>query len=552
MDPQGCLGKTWRMTPALGRGRRAFDKHSWGSAYTELLAADREASLGPQDLDRLAVAAYLTGRDVECGELWARAFKEYLRVGDAPRAARSAFWLALGLMLQGEMARGGGWLMRGQRLLDEAGTECAEQGLLLLPLALESLGHGDGLAAFATCSEMAKIGERFGDPDVTAFGRLGRGQALIAQGDTAAGVALLDETLVDVTAGEPSPIVVGIVYCAVILELNKIFDVGRAREWTAALSRWCESQPDLVPYRGQCLVHRAQIMQLRGEWSDAVVEAQRACERLAGNPAAGDAHYEHAELLRLRGALAKAEDAYRAANKCGRDPQPGLALLRLAQGQTDVAVGTIRRVLGAAQGAVNRARMLGAVVEIMLAADDLTAARQASDELTAIARAIDAPLLHAVSAHAAGAVLLAEGNAGAACATLRRALGAWRELEVPYEAARARVLLGLACRAVGDDDTAEMELDAARSVFERLGAAPDLARAQDLSRTAGARPPGGLSGREAEVLALLATGKTNREIAKALFISEHTVRRHLQNIFTKLGVSTRAAATAFAFQHDLV
>lgn len=539
------------MSQALEGGRRAFEEQAWSSAYTALLAADREASLGPQDLDRLAVAAYLTGRDVECGELWARAFNEYQQVGNAPRAARAAFWLALGLMLQGEMARAGGWLMRAQRLLDDAGSDCAEQGLLLLPLALANLGQGDGPAAFATFSEMARIGERFGDPDVTAIGKLGRGQALIAQGDTRAGVALLDETMVDVTAGEPSPIVVGIVYCAVILELNAIFDVGRAQEWTVALSRWCESQPDLVPYRGQCLVHRAQIMQLRGDWSNAVEEARRACERLAGNPAAGDAHYEHAELLRLRGALAEAEDAYRAASKCGRDPQPGLALLRLAQGQTDAAAGTIRRVVDAAQGSVNRARMLGAFVEIMLAADDLTAARQASDELTAIAREIDAPLLHAVSAHAAGAVLLAGGNAVAACTALRRALGQWRELEVPYEAARARVLIGLACRAVGDDDTAEMELDAARSLFERLGAATDLARAQDLSRTAGARPPGGLSGREAQVLALLATGRTNREIAEALFISEHTVRRHLQNIFTKLGVSTRAAATAFAFQHDL-
>ena len=540
------------MSRALERGRRAYEKQSWGSAYTELLAADGEASLGPQDLDRLAVAAYLTGRDVECGELWVRAFNEHERVGDAPRAARSAFWLALGLIFQGEMARGGGWFMRARRLLDEAGTDCAEQGLLLVPLALQQLGQGDGEGAFATSREMASIGERFGDPDVTALGRLGRGQALIAQGDIAAGVAFLDETMVDITSGAPSPIVVGIVYCAVILELNRIFDVGRAQEWTVALSRWCESQPDLVPYRGQCLVHRTQIMQLRGDWSDALDEARRACERLAGNPAAGDAHYERAELLRLRGAFAQAEDAYRAASKCGRDPQPGLALLRLAQGQTDPAARTIRRVVDAAHGAVNRARMLGAFVEIMLAADELAGARQASDELTAIAGEIDAPLLHAASAHAAGAVLLAEGKPGAAGAELRRALAAWRELAVPYEAARARVLIGLACRALGDDDTAEMELDAARSVFERLGAAADLTRAQNLSRIAGARAPGGLSGREAEVLALLSTGKTNREIAKVLFISEHTVRRHLQNIFTKLGVSTRAAAIAFAFQHDLV
>jgi ATP/maltotriose-dependent transcriptional regulator MalT len=307
-----------------------------------------------------------------------------------------------------------------------------------------------------------------------------------------------------------------------------------------------------VPYRGQCLVHRAEIMQLHGDWDAAGSQALEACHRLAETPAAGEAHYRRGELLRLSGAFSEAEAAYREASASGREPQPGLALLRLAQGQVDAAAGAIRRVVDGADDSLVKARVLAPFVEIMLATGDLDAARSGAIELNEIAVQFSTPFLAALSSHVSGAVRLAEGDYQRACQELRRALAAWRELDAPYEVARVRVLIGCACRELGDADTAEMELDVARSVFARLGAVTDLARAEGLSRAGAAHRAGGLSAREAQVLALVAAGKSNRDIGVELFISEHTVRRHLQNIFTKLGVSSRAAATAFAFQHDLV
>lgn len=366
-------------------------------------------------------------------------------------------------------------------------------------------------------------------------------------------MALLDEAMISITAREVSPIAVGDLYCTVIDACEELFDLRRCREWTAALTTWCEGQPELVLYRGQCLVHRAEIIQLRGDWTDALHEAQRACESLAepaGPIVTGAARYRVAELHRLRGEFVSAEKAYREASVSGRDPQPGLAQLRLAQGQIEAADAAIRRALGEAEDPISRSRLLAPSVEIALAAGDVGAARDGADELANVVLDLDAPYLDALSAYAMGSVLLADGDAPGALVSLRQAWTVWRALEVPYEAARARVLIGLACRALGDEDGADMELDGARSVFHTLGAMPDLGRVDTLARTA-APAPGGLTPREVEVLALVATGKTNRAIAADLVISEKTVASHVSSILTKLGLASRAAATAYAYEHDL-
>jgi DNA-binding CsgD family transcriptional regulator len=540
---------------ALHLGRQSFGRRAWGDAFAQLSEADRTRPLAAEDLERLATAACLTGRDAESAEAWTRAHQEFLNGNDVERAARSAFWLAFGLLNRGEHARAGGWLARARRLLDDGQRPCVEQGYLLFPTALQRIFQGDNTGALATFAEAAEIGERFGDRDLAALARHGQGRARLRLGDTRVGVALLDEAMAAVEAGEVSPLAAGDIYCSVIEGCHEIFDLRRAQEWTAALSRWCESQPDLVPYRGQCLVRRAEILQLHGDWSEAMDEVERACEWLLRPPpqrAVGAAFYQRAELHRLRGELTDAEEAYRQASLWGRKPEPGLALLRLAQGQSDDAWAAIRRALEETPPGAARSGLLPACVEIMIAVGEIPAARAAADELNEIAGELEVPLLHARADHARGAVLLAEGEARSALPVLRQAWSGWRELEAPYEAARVRVLSGLACREVGDGEAAEMELDAARCVFQQLGARPDVARVDSLSRRASSAAIHGLTPRELQVLRRVAAGATNRAIGRELFISEKTVDRHVSNIFTKLAVSSRAAATAFAYEHQLL
>jgi DNA-binding CsgD family transcriptional regulator/tetratricopeptide (TPR) repeat protein len=420
---------------------------------------------------------------------------------------------------------------------------------------LEHASSGDFEAAYATAAEAAAIGERFGDQDLVALAVMEQGQSLVEQGRTGEGLRLVDETMVAVTAGELSPIVAGIVYCSTIAFCRGVYELRRGREWTAALTRWCERQPEMVAHRGLCLVHRAEIMTLEGAWRDALEELRGLGERFGqgvlNQRALGHAAYQQGDVHRLRGELGAAEAAYRAASRLGREPQPGLALLRLAQGDGDAAAAAIRRALGERTQPLERAALLPAAVEIMLAGADVEAARRAAGELQEVAERQGSDALEAMAAQAQGAVALAEGDARAALVALRRAWRAWQELEAPYEAARIRVLVGLACRGLGDRDGEEMELDGARRVFEQLGARPDLAGVEALTRVTAAKTVGGLTAREVEVLRLVAAGQTNRQIAAALGISGHTVRRHLQNVFARLGVPSRAAAAAFAVQHGL-
>ncbi|MEV5971099.1 LuxR C-terminal-related transcriptional regulator [Streptomyces sp. NPDC051921] len=538
----------------LGRAREAYDRRAWGDAYARLSHADQEDPLGPDDLVRLATAAYLIGHDAESGAATERAHHAYLRQGRTTGAVRCAFWLAMPLILNGEVARGGGWLARGRRLLEDGRLDCVEQGYILFPSGVRLVHEGDYGAAYALFTRTVEIGERFGDPELVALARHGQGRALIAGGETTAGLTLLDEAMVAVTSGELSPLVTGLVYCSVIEACDDLLDLRRAQEWTAALSAWCASQPDLVPYRGQCMVHRSQVLQTRGAWPDALDEARQACARLSeppGQPALGMAYYQQAELHRVRGAFDEAEEAYRRAAGAGRTAQPGLALLWLAQGRTDAAVAAIRGTADETPDKLGRAKVLAAYVEILLAADDAASAREAADELSLIAAEIGVPLLSAVAAHARGAVLLAEGDAAAALDALLEACRTWSELETPYDRARSVVLLGLARQRLGDTGTARLERDVARQLFRQLGAAPDLARLDGPRR---GRPPADpvLSSRETEVLRLVATGRTNHAIAEELVLSDKTVARHLSNIFAKLGLSSRSAATAYAYEHDLV
>jgi DNA-binding CsgD family transcriptional regulator len=538
----------------LERGRESYAKSLWADAYESLSLADQTAPLGAEDLTLLATSAYMLGRDDDFVETLERAHHVHLDAGQTPAAVRCAFWLGINLVTRRETSRATGWFGRAHRLLEREERDCVEHGYLLIPRLLQQAASGDCQAAGATAAKAAAIGERFGDADLLAMAGHEQGFALFRQGRVEEGLRLVDEAMVAATAGELSPIVTGLVYCSVIAGCQELFELRRAREWTVALTDWCRGQPDMVAHTGQCLVHRAEIMQLHGSWQDALHEAQRASalfvQRKSQVPAA-QAIYRQGEVHRLRGEYTEAEAAYREASRGGWEPQPGLALLRLTQGNSDAAAAAIRRVVGETKERLERAALLPAQVEIMLAVGDIAEASTASQELEEIAEGRASGVLGAMSAHARGAVWLAAGDAGTASVALRHARQVWQELEAPYETARVRELVGLACRGLGDEDSAILELEAARGVFEQLGAAPDVARVDSLIAKAGGDTHG-LTERELEVLRLVAAGKSNREISGALVISEHTVARHLQNIFAKLNVSSRTAASAFAFEHDLV
>jgi len=550
-DREGATGSEEKGD--LERGRAAHARAEWEESFLRLSGADRRASLDRDDLERLALAAALTGRDQELLHVLERLYQVHLDAGERARAARQAFWLAFRLLSLGEGARASGWLGRGQRALEAVDGDCAERGYLLLPGVARHLATGQYAEAARVAAEAAEIGARHDDADLVSLARSMEGRALVRDARVEPGLSLLDETMVAVTSGELSPLVTGLVYCSVIVACQHVYALDRAREWTAALAAWCGRQPQLVTFAGACLVHRAEVLLLGGEWPQAIDEACRARERLppADTEARADAHYQQAEIHRLRGERAAAEDAYQLASRLGREPQPGLALLRLAEGRRTEAATSIRRVLETTRAPWQRARYLPASVEILLSSGDVEEARAAARELEEIAERYGTEVLGAMAAHARGAVRLAEGDARAAVEPLRHAFSVWQKVGAPYIAARIRLLLGRAYHDLGDREGAALERSAARAVFSGLGAAPDLAALDD----AGGRTPRGshgLSPRERQVLRLVAGGRTNKAIALELGLSERTIDRHLSNIFTKIHVSSRAAATAFAYEHGLV
>jgi DNA-binding CsgD family transcriptional regulator len=539
----------------LERGRDAYRDRAWLDAYEALSRADAESPLEAADVELLATSAALIGeRDAHLA-LLERLHKLRLDASETEPAAKAAVMLGMNLAIAGEVGPAMGWFGRAERLVEQSDADSVVPGYLLMPVIFQRMSSEDADGAHRAASDAAAIAARFDEHDLFAAATYMAGSALIKLGRVEDGLQLLDEAMVAVTAGEVSPFFAGIVYCGVIASCEEAFEPRRAHEWTTALTRWCEAQPQLVSFTGRCLAHRAGIKQLHGAWADALEEAVLArerCEQAMNRAATGQAYYQQAELHRLRGDLGAAEQAYRDASRFGREPQPGLALLRLAQGDEDAAVAALRRALAETAEPLQRAVLLPAYIEVALAQDAVDEAMSASAELDEIDGRFGRPMLRAIAAQVRGSVELARGQPQAALRSLRTAWQVWEELDAPYEGGRVRLLVGLSCRALGDEDGAALEFESARAAFDALGAAPDLARVDALSRRAQTPDTYGLSARELEVLRLLASGRTNRDIAAELVVSEHTVARHVQNIFTKLGVSTRTAASAFAFEHDLV
>ncbi len=538
------------MSDELDRARALFESNDWVECFSVLAAADDREALSGEGLALLGETAYLIGRDDACVDFLSRAYRVFVDAAEHRQAARCAFWISFVLENRGEVARGGGWAARAQQLVEDHDLGGPEAAMLATREAHILLLRGEVETAISHAQVALRLGSEATSPEVEVLARSTIASGLLEQGRAGEALAACDEMMVAVSAGEVDPAVAGMAYCLTIGTCLALRDLHRAGEWTDALTRWCTDRPDLVPYRGQCVVHRSQLMALRGNWPQAAEEATRALERLPG-PLRGEAAYQLGELHRLAGQFAEAEDDYRRANALGRQPEPGLVRLRLAQGRLDPAATTIRRLCAEPRHPADRADLLAACCDVALRQGDIAGAAAAADELAAIAAGLDAPLLSGLAAQAAGSVALAASRPDEGLPVLRKAWRTWQELGLPHHAATVRVLIGQAYQALGDRDAAQMEWESAATAFEQLGAAPDLAALKALggSGPEGATP---LTPREVEVIRLVASGRSNRSIAGELFLSEKTVARHLSNIYTKLDISSRSAATAYAYDHGLV
>ena len=536
----------------LARARTDYERGDWAAAL-DTWAGVEQRNLGVDDLRGAAEAAYLVGRRDEAIDRYQRAFVLCEDGGDPAGAVGCAFHLAMIFGTGGEPAMAAGWTSRAQRMLDVLGPDPAEAGYVSFLQMFRALGEGDWGAAAASAQATTEIGRRHGVRDLIALGLVSMGRIEIYAGRAAEGLARLDEAMVAVAAGEVSPEVFGNVYCTAIEGCQEVAAFDRVAEWTSALHAWCLAHPGLVAFTGQCSIHRGQVMRHLGAWRDALDEFARAAERyrLANTlDPIGQAEGERGDVLRLQGEYAAAEAAYERAGERGFDPQPGLALLWLARGSGDAAEAAVRRLVAETGDPVGKCRVLPAAVDVLLASDAVDEARTAAAELDQVASAVGSIAMLAWSAYASGAVELAAGDASGALPYLRKSRQLWTRAECPYEVARVRLLTGRALTDLGDEGSARQELEAARDAFLALGAAPMVDEAARLIEPT--RVPGGLTAREVEVVRLVASGRSNPQIAEDLTISEKTVARHLSNIFTKLDVGSRTAAAAYAYKHGLV
>jgi DNA-binding CsgD family transcriptional regulator len=541
------------MTDGATRSRQARELHAqsrWAEACLQFAAADRAEQLDADDLERYAEAAQILGRGDEAIQLLRRAFNLRIAAREVDRAIVSAFWLFQALIINAEFARARGWAAQVRRSMPDV-----DNGWFLFTEAYFLIAAGDYDQAAQLLARAAAMGSRSRETDLIAFATTVWGRALIKAGRLEEGLSRLDEAMLPVVERDTSPRATSMMYCSAIATCHEAREFGRAREWTHALGAWLDSLPRLGgAYFGNCRIYRAYLMCLSGSWREALDEVAFVCDDLSGNYGqlvAGHAHYQLAEIHRLLG-HPEAESSYRRAAELGGQTQPGLSLLRLTQGEVDKALLGIRRALAETPGQLERLDLLPAAVTVMLAAGDIDAARQATDELTTTAAVYTTPGVQAELAAARGAVALGDGDPATALPLLRSAARFWREIYAPHAVATVSVLIGLACRAVGDEDAAQVELEFARSTFARLGARPDLQRVEELLHPTQAFGPSGLSAREVEVLRLVAAGRTNHAIAIELFVSERTVHRHISNIFDKLGVHSRTAAASYAIQHHIV
>jgi DNA-binding CsgD family transcriptional regulator len=535
----------------LAEARELFDALRWRRCLQRLAEADAEQPLDGECLELLGHAAYLTGADEQAATAFARAYQCHLETGDVRAAARSAGWASLTLENAHEPVRSRAWAARAERLIEEHELGGAEAAWLLSYRAHEHLlaQHVEEAMATARAGERAGLAAR--DADAVVLSRLTIAFGHLMSGERPEAVRVLDEIMLAVSSDETSPTVVGMTYCISVAACVRMRDVVRARSWTATLDRWCAARPDLVAFRGTCLVHRAQMSTMDGDWTAALGEAVTA-QRLLEGPSAGLAEYQLGELRRLMGDAVEAENCYRRANALGVQPEPGLSRLRVTQGRADVASRTLERLCGEPRPPEDRAELLAARVSADLALGDVVHARATTDELRAIVGPLTTALLDGLADQSEGAVLLAEGRPDAALVVLGLARRRWTELDLPHACAEVRVMAGQCLRALDEPESAELEFSAARACFERLGAAPDLAGLEALTPAHPGPRPGALTGREVEVMRLVAAGHTNRTIAGRLCLSEKTVARHLANIYAKLDVPSRAAATAYAYEHDLL